>query len=59
MVLQETVGPVGVIVMLTPTFESNKEKCAQYFPLDSAHPILLPAEQISAELPNQNDGKAA
>jgi protein-tyrosine phosphatase len=32
MVMQETVGDVGVIVMLTTCYEGNKEKCSQYFP---------------------------
>lgn len=34
MVRHET-GDVAVIVMLTPTEESGREKCYQYFPLDS------------------------
>ena len=34
MVRQET-GDVAVIVMLTPTEESGREKCYQYFPLDA------------------------
>jgi protein-tyrosine phosphatase len=57
MVMQEIVGPVGVIVMLTQTWESNKEKCGQYFPVDADQPILLPAEKISADSPNQDGGK--
>lgn len=32
MVMQETVGDSGVIVMLTTCYEGNKEKCSQYFP---------------------------
>ena len=35
MVRHET-GDVAVIVMLTPTEESGREKCFQYFPLDEA-----------------------
>ncbi|KAL2413583.1 hypothetical protein ABEF95_004318 [Exophiala dermatitidis] len=34
MVMQETTGDVGVIVMLTQLYEGNKEKCAQYYPPD-------------------------
>lgn len=48
MVMQETVGEVGVIIMLTPCFEGNKEKCAQYFPTDKANPVVLPPEKKSA-----------
>lgn len=41
MVLHES-GDVAVIVMLTQTFESGREKCAQYFPLDAEHsPMIL------------------
>jgi protein-tyrosine phosphatase len=41
MVMQETVGPVGVIVMLTRCYEGIKEKCSQYFPKDLENPVLL------------------
>lgn len=37
---------VGVIVMLTQTFEAGREKCAQYFPLDSEQDsMILTAEE--------------
>lgn len=49
MVMQETTGPVGAIVMLTLCYEANKEKCGQYFPIDTEHPILLDPERIDAE----------
>ncbi|KAJ5095348.1 hypothetical protein NUU61_004704 [Penicillium alfredii] len=32
---------VGVIVMLTQTFEAGREKCAQYFPLDTEQASLV------------------
>ena len=40
MVMQETVGDVGVVVMLTQCWEGNKEKCGQYFPVSTDMPIL-------------------
>jgi protein-tyrosine phosphatase len=41
MVMQETVGPIGVIVMLTQCYEGIKEKCSQYFPKDLDNPVLV------------------
>lgn len=41
MVMQETPGDVGVIIMLTQHFEGNKEKCAQYYPADMDNPMLI------------------
>lgn len=38
--MQETVGETGVIVMLTPCWEGNKEKCGQYFPASMDMPVL-------------------
>lgn len=40
MVMQETVGEVGVIVMLTQCWEGSKEKCGQYFPTSTDVPTL-------------------
>ena len=41
MIMQETIGPVGVIVMLTQCYEGIKEKCSQYFPKDLDNPVLV------------------
>ncbi|KAF3926395.1 hypothetical protein AA313_de0204286 [Arthrobotrys entomopaga] len=37
MALEQTAGP-GVVVMLTKTFEMNREKCYQYYPADIDDP---------------------
>lgn len=39
MVWHETTNP-AVIVMLTQTHESNREKCHAYFPIDLANPVV-------------------
>ena len=56
MVWNET-EDVAVIVMLTPTTESGREKCFQYFPMDSGvSPYRLIAEGHSDQL---EDGEIA
>jgi protein-tyrosine phosphatase len=40
MVMQQTVGDAGIIIMLTECFEGNREKCAPYFPLNMDSPTL-------------------
>ena len=50
MVMQETPGDVGVVVMLTPHVEGSKEKCAQYYPATMENPtIILPAHENGSE----------
>ena len=52
MVMQETVGPIGIIVMLTQLFEGPKEKCSQYFPKDMSSAVLtLPAHEGETQQP--------
>jgi protein-tyrosine phosphatase len=54
MVMQETPGDVGVVIMLTQHVEGNKEKCAQYYPVNMENPtIILPAYEGGDE-----DGEA-
>ena len=45
MVMQESTGDNAVIVMLTPCYEGNKEKCAQYFPGNKVNPVVLAPER--------------
>jgi protein-tyrosine phosphatase len=46
MVMQETTGDVGVIVMLTQLYENHKEKCALYYPTSMDNPtMILPAHE--------------
>ncbi|KAJ9622977.1 tyrosine protein phosphatase 1 [Knufia peltigerae] len=60
MVLQETTGDVGAIVMLTQLYEGAKEKCAQYFPWDMQNPTLkLPAHEESEESKEDAAGDSA
>ncbi|OAP62146.1 hypothetical protein AYL99_04349 [Fonsecaea erecta] len=50
MVMQETPGEVGVIIMLTQLYEGSKEKCAQYFPPNMDNPtIILPAHEDGSD----------
>ena len=56
MVLQETVGPVAVIVMLTQLYEGNKEKCSQYFPRSMEDPVIVLSTHIDEEAGADSDG---
>ncbi|GAB1211756.1 hypothetical protein ATERTT37_000880 [Aspergillus terreus] len=53
MVFHET-KDVGVIVMLTQTFESGREKCSQYFPLSSQNPTIILREDESDHFANDD-----
>ncbi|KAL5357876.1 protein-tyrosine phosphatase-like protein [Aspergillus floccosus] len=53
MVFHET-KDVGVIVMLTQTFESGREKCSQYFPLSSQNPTMILREDESDHFANDD-----
>jgi protein-tyrosine phosphatase len=58
MVMQETVGDVGVIVMLTTCYEGSKEKCSQYFPASMNNPTIHLAVNEAGEddkQPTQGD----
>lgn len=49
MLWQEVASP-AVVVMLTQTHESGKEKCFQYYPLDPAEsPMRIPTEETAAD----------
>ncbi|EMD00086.1 hypothetical protein BAUCODRAFT_63248, partial [Baudoinia panamericana UAMH 10762] len=50
MVAEEVRGNSGVVVMLTQTHESGKEKCFQYYPLSQQEsPLVLSDEQDVAD----------
>jgi protein-tyrosine phosphatase len=56
MVMQETVGDVGVIVMLTQCWEGNKEKCGQYFPSNLDTPVLDLEKREGSDQPSNVTG---
>jgi len=61
MVHQETTGDVGVIIMLTQLVEENKEKCAEYYPVDLDHPTMTllheekTSDNVDGSVPNHGD----
>ncbi len=56
MVMQETVGEVGVIVMLTQCWEGIKEKCGQYFPISIDMPTIYLEASAGDEHPSNSIG---
>ncbi|KAJ5634194.1 hypothetical protein N7528_002036 [Penicillium herquei] len=48
MIFQESLD-VGVIVMLTQTFEMGREKCAQYFPLNTEDPVMDISSHVDSD----------
>ena len=57
MAFQESIGDVGVVVMLTQCYEGLKEKCAEYFPMYMDAPVLeLPPEPKNEEGSQDSDG---
>jgi protein-tyrosine phosphatase len=48
---------VGVIVMLTQTFEAGREKCAQYFPLDSEQACMILSEDEFHSFSSDENGQ--
>lgn len=49
---------VGVIVMLTQTFEAGREKCAQYFPLDTEQAPMTLLDESDVFVNDEKPGNA-
>lgn len=55
MVMQQTIGDTGVVIMLTQCYESSREKCSQYYPLSLDNPTILLSPDEYADLESSQE----